>query len=126
MDDILAAEQMTPRIGDRQILGSGNMSDSICSDSGSLTGDIQVNVEDADLNFIDVDNDRTSVQDENVITKVYANTEVRLRNKKKPASQDSSQGLTSQDGDNQAKSQLQMSGQPISKLSPEASPILEA
>ena len=127
MDDILAAEQMTPRIGDRHAMGSGNMSDSICSDSGSLTGDIQVHIEDTDLNFIDADSDRTPTQDENVITKVYANTEVRLRNKKKPTNQEGTQ-LTpaNQDSstlDGQAQSQLQTSGQPISKLSPEASPI---
>ena len=92
MDDILAAEQMTPRIGDRHELGSGNVSDSICSDTGSLTGDIQVHIEDAELNFIDADSDRTPTQDENVITKVYANTEVRLRNKKKTANQEECSG----------------------------------
>ena len=123
MDDILAAEQqMTPRIGDRSALGSGNMSDSICSDTGSLTGDIQVHIEDTDLNFIDADSNRTPTQDENVITKVYANTEVRLRNKKKQtANQEGSQDTNILDG--QSQSQLQTSAQPISKLSPEASPI---
>ncbi len=132
MDDILSAGQLTPRIGERH--GgylSSNMSDSLCSDSGSLTGDIQVQVEDADVNFLDADSDRTPTQEENVITKVYANTEVRLRNKKKPPmNQESAQitlGAPNQDGayESQSQSLLQTSSQqgPISKLSPEASPI---
>ena len=91
MDDILAEAQMTPRIGERRGLSSVNMSDSVCSDSGSLTGDIQVHIEDTDLNYIDADNDRTPTQEDNVITKVYANTEVRLRNKKKSANQEGAQ-----------------------------------
>ncbi len=128
MDDILSAGQATPRIGERHAFSSGNMSDSVCSDSGSLGGDVQVTVEEADVNFsVDGDSDRTPTQEENVITKVYANTEVRLRNKKKPAStsQDSTQVISANE-ESTIDSQSQITSgqqQPTSKHSPEASPI---
>jgi len=62
------------------------------SDTASINSDVQIRVEDADERHHSVqssDSDRTPTADDpNVVTKIYANQEVRLRNKRKSAKTD--------------------------------------
>ena len=106
-----------------------HMSDSV-SDIGSSTSDVQIHVEDTESKPIDVDSDKTPTQEEGIITKVYANTEVRLRNKKKQSSLESPQSESpSKQVEHvvcQTQENLQTvppSQRPPGKMSPEASPI---
>ena len=59
---------------------STGLGGSVCSDTGSVASDIQIRVDEAGPTS---DGDRTPTQDNPPITKVYANTEVRMRRKQR-------------------------------------------
>ncbi len=98
-------------------------SDSTCSDSTSITSDIQIRVEDVEktieAGMANSDSDRTPTQ-ENTNIKVYANQEVRLRNKKKLGSPD---GATENCLIDQVAALTAEQPKSPTKMSPEASPI---
>ncbi len=106
-----------------------HMSDSV-SDIGSSSSDVQIHVEDTEIRPIGVDSDKTPTQEDEIITKVYANTEVRLRNKKKQSSLESPQSESPSKQVESVVCQTQEHLQtvppnqrPPGKMSPEASPI---
>ena len=94
-----------------------------CSDSTtSITsgGEVQIRIDgplDEGCMMLSSDSDRTPTQDDGTLTKIYANTEVKLRNKKRTTS--GGPGAESK----RATTPAAGSSQGHSKLSPEASPI---
>ena len=93
--DDLAGEQTPKANGDLNCYTNfrNNYSDLACSDTASIASDVQIHVEDTDERHHSIqssDSDRTPTADDpNVVTKIYANQEVRLRNKRKSAKTES-------------------------------------